>query len=678
MKMKVFGALFLSGISLTQIAIAQLTWNGAGSDANWSTGGNWVGSVAPSGDEQLVFSGTTKTANTNDLGALDVLSMDFFNGPWTISGDALNLGGTTADPSEIKIRNGVTATIKNDIHLNPGIGNKELTVEVNGAQAILEGAVDGSGRSLVKLGPGKLTAKGDLTYTGDTQVRWGTFQLANNDLSSMSFYIGTSNVNNKIFDNVNAKATTAILWGKFIFDLSNASTNVADSWTIVDYSTIDTVDFNYGFKVDGFTETSSGIWDKTTAAGVSYRFEESLGVLSVVAGAPDPFPAITVPAIVQNADFNQTTNTTASVPWNVTDSFGDFTAFYGKFGEVISWQHYYGDPNGLTAQVGEPGIDNSGDDPVPALEGQPYLDTLYHNVDGAGRIVLNSASNYRNGMVQTNILDGLAISSTIDYEFVIEASQNHTASNNLATMTAALTVGTNVQDLASAVSGSVIQSGLTSLETADVGFSSFTNVISGADLLAAQSAGQVNMIFDIINTDSIPGVSQLIIQSLCLNPVLDRNDLNKDGFVNEQDYYLAQLYLDGNGGDSAAVRQSALIDAGYTPAEALDYLNLTAFDLNSDGIFNEFDVGLVEAEVVGPLTLKVSGAGAALDFEWKSLVVKKYDLEFTAGLTSPSWDAYNDGVMTYTNMPGSGTGSNILSGVLLPGTHGFFRVSEKD
>ena len=40
---------------------------------------------------------------------------------------------------------------------------------------------------------------------------------------------------------------------------------------------------------------------------------------------------------------------------------------------VLGWPPYYSDPNGLTGMVGDPGVDNSADDPVPALEGTFYL-----------------------------------------------------------------------------------------------------------------------------------------------------------------------------------------------------------------------------------------------------------------------------------------------------------------
>src|SRR5690349_7389579 len=44
---------------------ADRTWNGGGGDNNWSTGANW-GGAAPVNNDNLIFSGSTRTSNTND------------------------------------------------------------------------------------------------------------------------------------------------------------------------------------------------------------------------------------------------------------------------------------------------------------------------------------------------------------------------------------------------------------------------------------------------------------------------------------------------------------------------------------------------------------------------------------------------------------------------------------
>src|SRR5687767_8480223 len=50
--------------------MALLTWTGAGADAKWSTGGNWLGGAAPQQDDNLIFPVTaTSFTSVNDLAA---------------------------------------------------------------------------------------------------------------------------------------------------------------------------------------------------------------------------------------------------------------------------------------------------------------------------------------------------------------------------------------------------------------------------------------------------------------------------------------------------------------------------------------------------------------------------------------------------------------------------------
>jgi hypothetical protein len=68
--------------------------------------------------------------------------------------------------------------------------------------------------------------------------------------------------------------------------------------------------------------------------------------------------------------------------------------------------------------------------------------------------------------------------------------------------------------------------------------------------------------------------------------------------VDQTDVNLAQLYLSGNGGDSATNRENTLINTyGFTKQQALAYLNLTAFDINGDGYFDAADVAALQAMV---------------------------------------------------------------------------------
>ena len=164
----------------------------------------------------------------------------------------------------------------NKINLN-GVNR---TVDVLNGFAAIGGNISGvisdsvgvGGAELTKTGAGTLKLSAANTYTGGTTITAGAFELAST--GSMSFLIGEDGVNNQIVDTV---ATAITLDGLFVFDLTGASDEFGDSWTIV-MSNLEAYGTN--FDVTGFTEGATGIW----TSGI-YQFSESTGALSVV---PEP------------------------------------------------------------------------------------------------------------------------------------------------------------------------------------------------------------------------------------------------------------------------------------------------------------------------------------------------------------------------------------------------------
>ena len=129
---------------------------------------------------------------------------------------------------------------------------------------------------ITKTGPGTLTLGGANTSTGNTTVAAGT--LAVSPAGSLTFVIGAGGVNN----GVNGSGDF-VIDGRFVFNLSGASTNNGDSWTVVAQSLNETI-YGANFAVDGF-DGAAGTWTRATN-GVTYQFEQSTGVLSVSGGAP--------------------------------------------------------------------------------------------------------------------------------------------------------------------------------------------------------------------------------------------------------------------------------------------------------------------------------------------------------------------------------------------------------
>ena len=337
---------------------------------------------------------------------------------------------------------------------------------------------------------------------------------------------------------------------------------------------------------------------------------------SAIGSGVPPFPAVPYPYgenLIPNGDFDAVTNEVgvphSSLNYNVTNSYGDFGPYEGATAEVSGWEFYYNDPNGLTARIGARHDDENG---VDVLDGTFYLDTLIDADDDI--ITLNSVMDYRNGMFMTNILDGVSVDAGKTYQF----SVNAVAFNNRdATFAAALTdgAGAAATNLSNAVPGGL-------LTGAQSGWSGFqTSEVSGADLLAAS---QVNMMFNTLNTNAIPGyptsidpadvknsslVSKVQVVSVALREVVlpMAGDLDHDGEVDPSDVNLANAYLDGSidGGSSATNRQNILIASGMTAVEALTALNLAEFDINGDGTFNVDDITALEVLVSVELEKKL-------------------------------------------------------------------------
>jgi hypothetical protein len=358
---------------------------------------------------------------------------------------------------------------------------------------------------------------------------------------------------------------------------------------------------------------------------------------------------------------------------DINGGHGNFGPFRGSSVDVDFFTPYNNNPNSIVEAIADGGsldleqVDNEG---VPTgVLGSYYIDT--HWATGAERFSLNSAGGYLNGLVQENILDGVTIDESATYEFSFDATFNNRTSNVNSTLTVGLTVGTGsaATDPNNAVAGVLLDNQLSNLTSGD----KQVLTISGVALKAAQTSGQVNLILQSLNTTAIPNfppaggadgdynsdgivdaadytvwrdgdspddtqagyelwranygstgagpvpndhvqnqvVSQVQLDNFSLNKVFVEltGDVNKDGVVSQADLDLAQLYFDGNGGETATKRQDDLFNlpAAYSDAQILASLNLVDFDLDGNSIFQQADLNILAGLVSAP----TAGADAA-------------------------------------------------------------------
>jgi autotransporter-associated beta strand protein len=172
--------------ALRVLALASLgTWDGGGSDANWSTGANWDNDAVPVFPKPLTFVGPGQLTNTNDLSGVTASSITFDSaaGAFVIGGNAITLGGNIVFNGEPA--SPITQTINADLDL--GGANRQINTRLNG-NMVLGGVISGN-NALFKNNDGTLTLSGANTFTGELQVRAGTLKLGANSVLPTSALI---------------------------------------------------------------------------------------------------------------------------------------------------------------------------------------------------------------------------------------------------------------------------------------------------------------------------------------------------------------------------------------------------------------------------------------------------------------------------------------------------------
>lgn len=293
----VLAALLLLAAPANAANVAMTGDDGFGT-SSFDTAGQWDNAAAPSAGNDYTNldpnTGVSHLLRTPDAG----------NASFTFGGDSLTITGSglaagVNNEALMFKGSGVGAVITVDdltidggqLRHGQGTGDSftlagNLAVGANGANFGTQGGMiisaNISGSSTIRVldsgnnEAGRITTltSGANTYTGDIEFSGSASDRARLTLAddaNLNFVIGTSGVNNSLFG-----TGTATFDGDFGFDLSGASSNLGDSWTI---ASVSSQSFGSTFTVAGFVPTG----DRWLSG--NYEFDEATGILTVV---PEP------------------------------------------------------------------------------------------------------------------------------------------------------------------------------------------------------------------------------------------------------------------------------------------------------------------------------------------------------------------------------------------------------
>lgn len=177
-----------------------------------------------------------------------------------------------------------------------------LTLDSSGANRTFKGIVTGN-LGIEKLGSNSVTFSGVNTYTGETQVKEGTFNIADggalngggsvtvasgatfnlSSLGTLAFNIGDNGVNNTV-----SGAGSVNLQGIIHFNLTTAAIEEGNAWDLEDVSGSVNWTGATVTSTDGDFTNDGEIWT-LIKDGRHWSFDQSTGILSLVT-IPEPGP----------------------------------------------------------------------------------------------------------------------------------------------------------------------------------------------------------------------------------------------------------------------------------------------------------------------------------------------------------------------------------------------------
>jgi hypothetical protein len=265
-----------------QAAIVTLTNADALNSSSFNAPGGWSNGLAPTNGNDYAVSILRLRTPVSSGGFVfggDSLSITGANGVMSYKGSG-TIGVITV--SNLVLNGGSLDHLSSASDVFRLAGNLNIagnsSIYAKQGPIIIQAMISGTGTitnpgadvaaSILSISNGLNTFKGSI-------INNGRFQLL--DTANLNFVIGASNVNNS----VSGAGAATTFNGRFVFDLSGASTASGARWTIASAAG---QTFGSTFSVDGFTRVGSGpgpgVW-QAIAKGVQYSFDSSTGVLQI-------------------------------------------------------------------------------------------------------------------------------------------------------------------------------------------------------------------------------------------------------------------------------------------------------------------------------------------------------------------------------------------------------------
>jgi autotransporter-associated beta strand protein len=223
---------------------ASYTWDGGGTDGNWTTAANWAGDVAPVGasTNDLSFAGTTRTSTTDNF----AVGTDFRNLTFESNAGAFTLAGSNRLDLFGSITN-LSANLQT-VSLPLYLQNANTAYAVNtgsGAGMTISGVIAGNtGAVLTKLGSSTLSLSAANSLAGGFDVAEGTLKMGNANANAYGSGKGNLSISNgAVFDvnglsvrnnGLNGAGTilnSAAANGSFTFGENNTGGNFRGNFT---------------------------------------------------------------------------------------------------------------------------------------------------------------------------------------------------------------------------------------------------------------------------------------------------------------------------------------------------------------------------------------------------------------------------------------------------------------